>query len=48
MPSFASIDPVEEHLLTMLASFWHQDKKITVVEAMTLSTKISNTTLQRP
>jgi DNA-binding MarR family transcriptional regulator len=47
MPSFASIDPVEEHLLTMLASFWHQDKKITVVEAMTLSTKISKTTLHR-
>ncbi len=47
MPSFASIDPVEEHLLTMLASFWHHDKKITVLEAMNLSTKISSTTLHR-
>lgn len=47
MPSFASIDPVEDHLLTMLANCWHRDKKITVLEAMNLSTKISKTTLHR-
>ena len=30
MPIFSAIDPVEENLLNMLASSWHEDKKITV------------------
>jgi DNA-binding transcriptional ArsR family regulator len=47
MPNFPAIDPVEEYLLNMLASLWHQDKKIKVLEAMSLNAKISSTTLHR-
>ena len=47
MPIFSAIDPVEENLLNMLASRWHEDKKITVLEAMNLSANFSNTTLHR-
>ena len=45
--TFPSIDPVEEHLLNMLADIWNQDRKITVVEAMSLSAKCSSTTTHR-
>lgn len=47
MSNFSSIDPVEDHLLNMLASSWHQGKQITVLEAMHLSEIISPTTLHR-
>jgi DNA-binding MarR family transcriptional regulator len=46
-PLFSSIDPVEERLLGMLASLWHQGKKITVLQAMSLPANISSTTLHR-
>ena len=46
-PNFSSIDPVEEHLLNMLAGSWYQDKKIKVLEVMSLPANISSTTLHR-
>ena len=47
MSHFSTIDPVEDHLLRMLANVWHQEKQITVLEAMHLSENISPTTLHR-
>ena len=47
MPYFPDIDPVDEHLLSVLGSLWHQDKAITVLEAMNLSAHLSNTTQHR-
>ena len=47
IPTFPVMDPVEERLLTMLAAVWHHEKKITVLEAMSLTHEISATTAHR-
>ena len=47
IPSFPSIDPVEERLLNTLAAIWHAGEKVTVLEAMSLSSEISSTTAHR-
>ena len=47
IPTFPSMDPVEERLLSMLGVSWHNGKKISVLEAMGLSTEISATTAHR-
>ncbi len=47
IPTFPALDPVEERLLNQLASTWHSGKKISVLEAMGLSSEISATTAHR-
>ena len=47
IPTYPTLDPVEERLLNQLAVTWLQGKKISVLEAMTLSTEISATTAHR-
>jgi hypothetical protein len=47
IPTFPAMDPVEERLLTMLAGVWHLEKKISVLEAMSLTHEISATTAHR-
>jgi hypothetical protein len=47
IPTFPVMDPVEERLLTMLAGVWHLEKKISVLEAMSLTNEISATTAHR-
>lgn len=47
MPDAPGLDPVEERLLNLFASVWHRDQKITVLQAMGLSTDISSTTAHR-
>ena len=47
IPTFPAMDPVEERLLTMVAGVWHLEKKISVLEAMSLTHEISATTAHR-
>ncbi len=47
IPTFPTLDPVEERLLNQLAALWHSGKNISVLEAMGLSTEISATTAHR-
>ncbi len=47
IPTFPNLDPVEERLLNQLAATWHAGNKISVLEAMGLSTEISATTAHR-
>ena len=47
LPAFPSIDPIEERLLNQLAATWHLGKKITVLEAMAMSSDASSTTVHR-
>jgi hypothetical protein len=47
IPTFPTMDPVEERLLSMLGVNWHNGKKVSVLEAMGLSTEISATTAHR-
>lgn len=47
LPSFPSVDPVEERLLNALAAIWHKGERITVLEAMSLPVDVSATTLHR-
>ena len=47
IPTFPAMDPVEERLLSMLGVNWHNGKKVSVLEAMGLSTEISATTAHR-
>ena len=47
IPTFPAMGPVEERLLTMLAGVWHLEKKISVLEAMSLTNEISATTAHR-
>ena len=47
IPTFPTMDPVEERLLAMLGVNWHNGKKVSVLEAMGLSTEISATTAHR-
>lgn len=47
LPDFPDLDPVEERLLNLFASVWHSGKKITVLQAMGMSTDVSSTTAHR-
>jgi hypothetical protein len=46
-PTFPALDPVEERLLNLLAATWHGGKRVSVLEAMGLSSEISATTAHR-
>jgi DNA-binding MarR family transcriptional regulator len=45
--AYPSMDLPEERLLDLLASFWAQGKKITVLKAMQMSSDASSTTVHR-
>ena len=47
LPDAPNLDPVEERLLGLFASNWHRDQKITVLQAMAMSSDISSTTAHR-
>jgi len=47
IPTFPAMDPVEERLLNLLAATWHVGKRVSVLEAMGLSSEISATTAHR-
>ena len=47
IPTFPSMDPVEERLLSLLAAVWHHEKKVSVLEAMSLAQDMSATTAHR-
>ncbi len=47
LPSFPKLDPLEERLLNQLASQWHLGIKVTVLEAMQMSTDVSAATVHR-
>ncbi len=47
LPDFPDLDPVEERLLNLFASVWHLGQKITVLQAMGMSTDVSSTTAHR-
>lgn len=47
LPTFPSVDPVEERLLNALAAIWHNGHRVTVLEAMKLGVDVSPTTLHR-
>lgn len=44
---FPALDPMEERLLNLFATVWHADRKITVLQAMSLSDDVSSTTAHR-
>ena len=47
IPTFPAMDPVEERLLNLLAATWHVGRRVSVLEAMGLSSEISATTAHR-
>lgn len=47
LPEFPLLDPVEERLLNLFATVWHGNRKITVLQAMSLSAEMSSTTAHR-
>ena len=47
LPTFPKLDPLEERLLTQLASQWHVGVRITVLEAMQMSADVSAATVHR-
>ena len=47
LPDAPDLNPVEERLLNLFASVWYHDQKITVLQAMGMSTDISSTTAHR-
>jgi hypothetical protein len=47
LPDFPALDPVEERLLNQFAAVWHQDRPLTVLQAMGLSKDVSSTTAHR-
>lgn len=47
LPTFPQVDPVEERLLNALAASWHNNHRVTVLEAMKLAVDVSPTTLHR-
>ena len=44
---FDELDPLEERLLNLFASVWHQNGQLTVLEAMGVSAETSGTTAHR-
>ena len=47
LPKFPQLDAVENRMLGVLASRWHEAKPITVLEAMVILPEISTTTAHR-
>jgi len=47
LPSFPSLDAVESRMLSTFAAAWHEEKQITVLEAMVMLPEISTTTAHR-
>jgi len=47
LPDFPDLDPVEERLLNLFASVWHLGQRITVLQAMGMSSDVSSTTAHR-
>jgi len=46
-PTFPDLDAVEARMLNTFAANWHEDKQITVLEAMVMLPEISTTTAHR-
>lgn len=46
-PDFPALDPVEERLLNLFATVWQAEHKITVLQAMGMSSDVSSTTAHR-
>lgn len=47
LPTFPTLDAVEQTLLESFAAVWHTGKQITVLEAMHMSKEISPSTVHR-
>jgi len=47
LPGFADLDPREERLLNLLATVWHANEQITVLQAMGICADMSSTTAHR-
>jgi DNA-binding MarR family transcriptional regulator len=47
LPTFPALDAVESRMLNTFAAAWHDDKQITVLEAMVMLPEISTTTAHR-
>lgn len=47
LPSFPTLDPVEERLLHQLATAWYNGEKVPVLRAMEMSPDVSGTTVHR-
>ena len=47
LPGLPALDPVEERLLNQFASFWGNDYRPTVLEALAIDEGISRRTVQR-
>ena len=47
LPTFPTLDPVEERLLHELAALWHEGKRVTVLHAMELGAAGSSSTVHR-
>ena len=47
LPSFPSLDAVEEHILNRLAAAWATSARLTVLEAMEFNANTSATTIHR-
>ena len=47
LPDFPLLDPVEERLLNLFATVWQTEQKITVLQAMGMSSDVSSTTAHR-
>ena len=47
LPDFPALDPVEERLLNLFATVWQTEQKITVLQAMGMSSDVSSTTAHR-
>ena len=47
LPEFPDLDLREEQLLNLLAMTWHANEQITVLEAMSISADMSNSTAHR-
>lgn len=47
LPSFPAVDPLEERLLSIFASAWHDNRLVTVLEAMRISADASPSTVHR-
>jgi DNA-binding MarR family transcriptional regulator len=47
LSEFPNLDPVEQKMLALLSKYWSGKQKITVVEAMHMTTDISTSTIFR-
>ena len=47
LPGIPALDPVEERLLNQFASFWGNDYRLTILEALNIDDGIARRTVQR-